>query len=113
MPIGDGNGIENAYMVDADGNIIGRVCNMETVTMAVTDEDVPPIIIPRSVSFTAKWKADRTNRKSFCRELVKLGYSKNDAKAIARAIKGNYGQNLAMIRFCGKEYAEKLIGGKT
>lgn len=113
MPTGNDNGIENAYIADENGNVIWKISNVETVTMAVTDEDAQPISIPRSFSFSAKWKADRTNRKSFCRELVKLGYSKNDAKAVARAIKGNYGQHLAMIRFCGKEYAEKLIGGKT
>lgn len=108
MPTGNDNGIENAYMLDADGNILGRVCNMETVTMAVTDEDTQPISIPRSISFTAKWKADRTNRKTFCRELTKLGFTKNEAKTVARAIRRNYAQHLAVIRLCGGKYVDEL-----
>lgn len=108
MPTGNDNGIENAYMLDADGNILGRVCNVETVTMAVTDDDAQPISIPRSFSFTAKWKADRTNRKNFCRELIRLGFTKNEAKTVARAIRRNYAQHLAMIRLCGAGNIEEL-----
>ena len=114
MPIGDNNGIENAYMVDADGNIIGKVGNIETVTMAVMDEDVQPIAIQRDFNFgfTAKWKSDKTSRKAFCRELVKLGYTKNEAKKVAWTVKGKYGQHLPMIRLCGSEYVNKLNGGR-
>ena len=108
MPTGNDNGIENAYMLDADGNILGRVCNTETVTMAVTPDDAQPISIPRSFSFTAKWKADRTNRKTFCRELIKLGFTKNEAKTVARAIHRNYAQHLAAIRLCGAGNIEEL-----
>ena len=111
MPIGDSNGIENTYMMDVDGNIIGKISDIETVTMAVTDEDVQPLSIPRGFSFSAKWKANRTSRKSFCRELVSLGFTKNEAKTVARAISGNYGQHLALFRLGGKEYAKSLIGG--
>ena len=108
MPTGNENGIESAYMVDENGNVLGRICSAETVTMAVTDDDVQPISIPRSFSFTAKWKADRTNRKTLCRELIKLGFTKNEAKAIARVIKRNYAQHLAVIRLCGGKYVDEL-----
>lgn len=109
MPIGD-IGIENVYMMDASGNVIGKIVNAETVTMAVTDDDVEPIIIPRSFSFTAKWKADRTNRKTFCRELIKIGFTKKEAKAIARMVKGRYGQYLSEIRIFGKENFKSVMG---
>ena len=107
MPTGD-NSIENAYMVDENGNVLGRISSTETVTMAVTDEDAQPISIPRSFSFTAKWKAGRTNRKTFCRELIKLGFTKNGAKTVARAIRRNYAQHLAAIRLCGAGNIEEL-----
>lgn len=108
MPTGDNSGVENAYIVDENGNVIWKISNAETVTMAVTDEDAQPISIPRSFSFSAKWKADRTNRKTFCRELIRLGFTKNEAKTVARAIRRNYAQHLAMIRLCGARNIEEL-----
>ena len=112
MPIGDNSVAENAYMVDENGNAIGKITSVETVTMAVTEDDVQSFSIPNSFCFSAKWKSDKTSRKAFCRELVSLGFTKSEAKAVARAIRGNYGQHLALIRLGGTEYAKELIGGK-
>ena len=114
MPTWNENGIENAYMVDENGNVIWKVSHIETVTMAVTDDDATSYEIPRSISFstTMKLKAERTNRKVFCRELMKLGFTKSESKEVARSIRKNYGEHLAAIRVFGKEYATGLIGGK-
>lgn len=113
MPTGNDNGIENAYMLDENRNVLGKVGNIETVTLAVTGDESKYFSIPRSFSFTTKYKTKKINRKTFCRELIKLGFTKNEAKDVARVIRRNYGNYLLEIRLFGKEYANKLVGGKN
>ena len=112
MPIGYDNGVKFAYMMDENGNLIGKVGGIETVTMAITEDNAPSYTMPNSISFTMKWKSARTSRKTFCRELVKLGFTKSEAKRVAWTVKGNYGQILAAIRMCGKEHVAELLGKK-
>ena len=112
MPTGD-NDISDIIMLDPNGNPLGKVVDAETLTMSVTDDESTPLYLPKSMSFSCKWEMEKTNRKKFCRELVKLGFTKAEAKAVARKIPGNYSQHLATIRLCGKEYVKMKLRGES
>lgn len=76
---------DNSPILYMDGNPIAKIASMPEVTSAESTEEryILGIDLAKCYDFTASVKLPHMSRKSFVSKLMKLGYSKKEAKKIA------------------------------